>query len=163
MVNGDIMKSLGELGLLVLIGLILICVYSAVRTRSMTHSRESSREQTSTTASGPENPSSRKAGIPDFRLWSEERIEAYQRSLLGDVLPPLGVLKIPSIELEVPSLEGSDDLTLNRSVVPPENVSVLAARSKPALTLVTCYPFYLVGSAPLRYVVYASITGSSNL
>lgn len=48
-------------------------------------------------------------------------------------------------------------------VVPPENVSVLAPRSKPALTLVTCYPFYFDGSAPLRHVVHASITGSSNL
>lgn len=48
-------------------------------------------------------------------------------------------------------------------IVPPVNVSVLAPRSKSALTLVTCYPFYFVGSAPLRYVVHASITGSSNL
>ena len=48
-------------------------------------------------------------------------------------------------------------------IVPPENVSVLAPRSKPTLTLVTCYPFYFVGSAPLRYIVHASITGSSNL
>jgi sortase A len=48
-------------------------------------------------------------------------------------------------------------------IVPPENVSVLAPQSKPALTLVTCYPFYFVGSAPLRYVVHASITASSNL
>jgi len=128
------------------------------------------------------------------------------------------VLKIPSIELEVPLLEGTDDLTLNRGVghiegttapgengnvgiaghrdgffrglkdlhlgnamdlftengnsryavdeiliVPPENVSVLARRSTPALTLVTYYHFYFVGSTPSRYVVHASIEGSSNL
>src|SRR6202008_450313 len=48
-------------------------------------------------------------------------------------------------------------------IVVPENVSVLAPRSKPALTLVTCYPFYFVGSAPLRYIVRASITDSNNL
>jgi sortase A len=221
MVSGDI-KSLGGFGLLLLSGLFLVCVYSAVRVYNETYSRaalrEFSRKQTSTTASEPQNPPSRKAGTPDFRLWSEERVEAYQSSLLGNVPPPLGVLKIPSIGLEVPLLEGSDDLTLNRGVghiegtaapgvignvgiaghrdgffrglkdlhlgdtmdlytengnsryvvdeiliVPPENVSVLGPRSSPALTLVTCYPFYFVGSAPLRYVVHASITGSSNL
>jgi sortase A len=222
MVSGDIMKSLSSFGFLLLSGLFLVLIYSAVRMYSGAYSRaalrEFSREQKPTTASGPENPSSRKAGTPDFRLWSEKRIEAYQSSLLGNVPPPLGVLKIPSIELEVPLLEGSDDLTLNRGaghiegttapggignvgiaghrdgffrglkdlrlgdtmdlftergnyryvvdeilIVPPENVSVLAPRSKPALTLVTCYPFYFVGSAPLRYIVHASITDSSNL
>ena len=48
-------------------------------------------------------------------------------------------------------------------IVPPEDVSVLAPRAKAALTLVTCYPFYFVGSAPLRYVVHATITDSNNL
>ena len=222
MVSGDIMKSLSSFGFLLFLGSFLVFTYSAVRIYGEAYSRaalqEFSRKQKSMTASGRENPSSRKAGIPDFRLWSEKRIEAYQSGLLGNVPPPLGVLEIPSIELEVPLLEGSDDLTLNRGVghiegttapdgignvgiaghrdgffrglkdlrlgdtmdlctekgnsryvvdeiliVPPENVSVLAPRSKPALTLVTCYPFYFVGSAPLRYIVHASITDSSNL
>jgi sortase (surface protein transpeptidase) len=30
------------------------------------------------------------------------------------------------------------------------------------VTLVTCYPFYFVGSAPLRYIVHASATASGN-
>jgi sortase A len=42
-------------------------------------------------------------------------------------------------------------------VVSPEDVSVLRSRSKTSLTLVTCYPFYYVGSAPQRYIVHASI------
>jgi sortase A len=41
-------------------------------------------------------------------------------------------------------------------IVSPENVSVLDATQVPKLTLVTCYPFYYVGSAPQRYVVTAS-------
>jgi len=222
MVSGNIMKNLSSFGFLLLLGLFLVLIYSAVRIYSGAYSRaalrEFSQKQESATANGPENPTSRKAGTPDFRLWSEKRIEAYQSSLLGNVPPPLGVLKIPSIELEVPLLEGSDDLTLNRGVghiagttapdgignvgiaghrdgffrglkdirlgdtmdlftergnsryvvdeiliVPPENVSVLAPRSKPALTLVTCYPFYFIGSAPLRYIVHASIADSSNI
>jgi sortase A len=39
----------------------------------------------------------------------------------------------------------------------PADVSVLRARTKPSLTLVTCYPFYFVGPAPDRYVVEASL------
>jgi sortase A len=220
--SGDIMKSLSSFGFLLILGLSLVFVYGAVRMHSGTYFRaalrEFSRKQRPTTASGPEDLASRKAGSPDFRPWSEERLEAYQSSLLGNIPPPLAVLKIPSIELEVPLLESSNDLTLNRGVghiegttapggngnvgiaghrdgffrglkdlhlgdtmdlytgngnsryiideilnVPPEDVSVLAPRSKPALTLVTCYPFYFVGSAPLRHVVHASITGPRNL
>ena len=41
-------------------------------------------------------------------------------------------------------------------IVSPEEVSVLDATPAPTLTLVTCYPFYYVGSAPQRYVVIAS-------
>jgi sortase A len=41
-------------------------------------------------------------------------------------------------------------------IVSPENVSVLDATQTPTLTLVTCYPFYFVGSAPQRFVVTAS-------
>jgi len=42
-------------------------------------------------------------------------------------------------------------------VVNPEDVDVLMPRSRPALTLVTCYPFYFIGSAPQRFIVHASI------
>jgi sortase A len=43
-------------------------------------------------------------------------------------------------------------------IVNPEDVSVLRARGRPSLTLVTCYPFYFVGSAPNRYIVQASLS-----
>jgi sortase A len=46
------------------------------------------------------------------------------------------------------------------SVVDPNDVSVLASREQPSLTLVTCYPFYWVGSAPKRYIVKASLKQS---
>jgi sortase A len=46
-------------------------------------------------------------------------------------------------------------------IVGPENVSVLDATPVPTLTLVTCYPFYFVGSAPQRYIVTASKQVSS--
>jgi len=46
-------------------------------------------------------------------------------------------------------------------IVGPKDVSVLAPRAAPSLTLVTCYPFYYIGSAPKRYVVEASLHGEA--
>jgi sortase A len=46
-------------------------------------------------------------------------------------------------------------------IVGPSDVSVLAPRTSPSLTLVTCYPFYYIGSAPKRYVVEASLLGEA--
>jgi sortase A len=40
-------------------------------------------------------------------------------------------------------------------VVGPSNVAVLDAGGSEMLTLVTCYPFYFVGSAPNRFIVRA--------
>jgi sortase A len=42
------------------------------------------------------------------------------------------------------------------TVVAPSDTSVLAPTGKPALTLITCYPFYYVGEAPQRFIVRAS-------
>ena len=158
------------------------------------------------------------SGMPDFRLWSEKRIRAYQTSLAAIVSPPLGVLEISAIRLRVPVLEGTDEVALDRAVghipgtaalgetgnigiaghrdgffrglkdvhvgetidvytqhgrsryavdeietVSPDDVSVLAPRAKPSLTLVTCYPFYFVGSAPLRYIVHAMAVDTNQL
>jgi sortase A len=43
------------------------------------------------------------------------------------------------------------------AIVMPDDLSVLAPQSDAAtLTLITCYPFYYVGTAPKRFVVHAS-------
>jgi sortase A len=39
--------------------------------------------------------------------------------------------------------------------VDPENTSVMESGSRSELTLITCYPFYFVGSAPKRFIVHA--------
>lgn len=151
----------------------------------------------------------------DFSLWSKKRVAEYEDSLAKHLDPPLAVLRISKVQLEVPVLEGTDDLTLNRGVghilgtgrpgeegnvgiaghrdgffralkniapgdtielqtprgtdrytvdqivlVRPNDVSILQPRSVRSLTLVTCYPFYFIGSAPQRYIVQASITNS---
>ena len=42
-------------------------------------------------------------------------------------------------------------------VVQPEDVGVLSPGGKPALTLITCYPFGYVGPAPQRFIVRATL------
>ena len=218
MLRGNILGTVsGFERLLLFLGLFLVSVYGVCRTYSTVYSRADLREfwRDHSPTSGSDGPFQPNPGIPDFRLWAEKRMEAYQMSL-GTYSPaPLGVLKIRSIELEVPVLEGTDELTLNRAVghiegtpvpgeegnvgiaghrdgffrglkdvhlgdyfdlytgegntryvvdeiliVPPEDVSVLAPRPRSSITLVTCYPFYFVGSAPMRYIVHASTTDS---
>jgi sortase A len=40
-------------------------------------------------------------------------------------------------------------------IVDPEDTRVMESRARPELTLITCYPFYFVGSAPKRFIVHA--------
>lgn len=49
------------------------------------------------------------------------------------------------------------------SIVTPEEAAVLAPTERPSVTLVTCYPFYFVGSAPKRYIVRAELDQAQNL
>jgi sortase A len=42
-------------------------------------------------------------------------------------------------------------------IVTPEQVEVLRPRAAPAITLVTCYPFYFIGDAPQRFIVHATL------
>lgn len=58
------------------------------------------------------------------------------------------------VELETPHRRRQYRIT-EVSIVDPENVSPLHDTEMPAVTLVTCYPFYFVGSAPQRYIVRA--------
>ena len=52
--------------------------------------------------------------------------------------------------------EGSFTYRVQRTVVvEPTDVWVLDSTSQPALTLVTCYPFSYIGSAPQRFIVRA--------
>lgn len=48
----------------------------------------------------------------------------------------------------------------NTKVVTPKNTSVLDPTPDPELSLITCYPFYYVGSAPKRFVVEAKLAGA---
>jgi len=66
----------------------------------------------------------------------------------------------PGDVIELDTIEGSDSYRVERTwIVNPEDISVLDPTSTRALTLVTCYPFYFVGSAPQRFIVRAVLMG----
>ena len=66
----------------------------------------------------------------------------------------------PGDVIELVTLRQTRTYVVDRIIIiDPEDTSILAPQKHPSLTLVTCYPFYFVGSAPQRYVVQASIRG----
>jgi sortase A len=205
--------------LLMVIGLLLITIFVAAQVYRATMSRaELGRfrdlrvERVKEAANNV--PSSNGLKF-DFSLWSSQRIAAYEHSLAEHVDAPLAILRIAKVNLEVPVLDGTDELSLTRGVghiggtvrpgeegnigiaghrdgffrvlkdvvpgdivelqgrsgtdiyrvsriviVRPNDVSVLQPKPTRSLTLVTCYPFYFIGSAPERYIVEASIANS---
>lgn len=61
-----------------------------------------------------------------------------------------------TVELKTP--KGIDLYAVEQvNIVSPTDVTALRPRSVPSLTLVTCYPFYFIGSAPKRYIVTTSL------
>ena len=56
------------------------------------------------------------AAPPDLSLWDPERVLAWRSALRESAPPPLAVLRIPKIHVEVAVLPGTDDFTLNRAV-----------------------------------------------
>jgi sortase A len=62
--------------------------------------------------------------------------------------------------INLETLEGTYRYVVDwAQVVDPDDIGVLAVSNQPELTLVTCYPFYYVGSAPERFVVRAHLLG----
>ena len=62
----------------------------------------------------------------------------------------------PGDLIELDTLQGQDVFRVERTwVVRPDDVSVLDQTPARTLTLITCYPFYFVGAAPLRFIVRA--------
>ena len=58
--------------------------------------------------------------------------------------------------IRVETLQGAFSYRVDWTrIVLPTDTEVLDATGVPALTLVTCYPFYYVGSAPKRFIVRA--------
>jgi sortase A len=65
-------------------------------------------------------------------------------------------------DLEIETHAVVDRYRVERTwIVSPEDVYVLDPTSSPAVTLVTCYPFYFIGSAPQRFIVRAVRTATT--
>jgi sortase A len=61
-------------------------------------------------------------------------------------------------ELVVKTTNGPEHYEITEiSIVEPSDVHVLYPTEEATVTLVTCYPFYFVGSAPQRYIVRAEL------
>jgi LPXTG-site transpeptidase (sortase) family protein len=59
-------------------------------------------------------------------------------------------------EIELVTQQGTVRYSVREmKVVSPNDVTVIAADRRTSLTLVTCYPFSLVGNAPRRFIVKA--------
>jgi sortase A len=66
--------------------------------------------------------------------------------------------------IELKTLNGRLNYRVEKiAIVSPDDVSVLESKGISALTLVTCYPFYFIGHAPQRFIVYASIADGTGL
>jgi len=68
---------------------------------------------------------------------------------------------LPGDTIEIDTLDRKQVYRVERAwIVEPSDVSVLDPTPSASLTLVTCYPFYFVGSAPQRFIVRAVRVGS---
>jgi sortase A len=64
----------------------------------------------------------------------------------------------PDDEIRIVTKDGVFSYHVQRtSIVMPQDVWVLDPTNYPALTLVTCYPFNYIGSAPQRFIVRAAL------
>jgi sortase A len=60
--------------------------------------------------------------------------------------------------ISVQTLEGTYRYVVDSlQIVDPALVNVLNDSGRPELTLVTCYPFHLIGPAPKRFIVHAAL------
>ena len=51
---------------------------------------------------------------PDYSLWDATQIKDYEQSLQEDYAPPLGVLTISSLDIQVPIFNGTEEFILDR-------------------------------------------------
>jgi sortase A len=60
--------------------------------------------------------------------------------------------------IRVSTLRGTYDYVVDSTeIVGPQDIQVLESQAYQELTLITCYPFYFIGSAPERFIVHARL------
>lgn len=64
----------------------------------------------------------------------------------------------PKMEIRLTSASGMYRYIVDSTeIVMPEEVRVLDTVDRPALVIVTCYPFHYIGAAPRRFIVHAHL------
>jgi sortase A len=62
------------------------------------------------------------------------------------------------MDIEVTGADGKYHYKVDSlQVVPPDRLDVLEIAAQPEVTLITCYPFNFIGSAPMRFIVKAHL------
>ena len=93
------------------VGVVCLATWGALNIEGMMGARRELARFAALQAAAPLETAS-----PDLSLWDHERIIAWRSALSEPAPPPLAVLRIPKIRLEVAVLPGTDDFTLNRAV-----------------------------------------------
>ena len=63
----------------------------------------------------------------------------------------------PGDRIRIVTIRGTYEYVVDSmETVDPENTEPMESRGRDELTLITCFPFYYVGSAPKRFIVHAS-------
>jgi sortase A len=113
--EGGLKKKLGwlEAGLY-LGGVTLLAVFFQIKADGEQHREDGVRAFHASI----ENHATDKSGAwtPNQQLWTEKRIRDYEESVKVEAEPPLALMMIPSLDIEVPVYNGADDFNLNRGV-----------------------------------------------
>ena len=121
MVSRTLKKKLGwlEIGLY-LGGVVLLVVFFQIRTSGERQREEGIRVfQESVEAAGQavqDAQSEQSEWSPNQELWADKRIREYEESLQVEAGPPLALLTIDKVDIEVPVYNGTDEFNLNRGV-----------------------------------------------
>ncbi len=78
----------------------------------------------SDSVTAPELPADRIDAEPEQTLWSEGRIDAFEKSLSQATSDVLGILEIPRLKLEVPVYDGASDLHMDRGAARIEGTAM---------------------------------------
>ncbi len=63
----------------------------------------------------------------------------------------------PGDRIRIATVRGTYEYVVDSmETVDPDNTAAMESRDRNELTLITCFPFYYVGSAPKRFIVHAS-------
>jgi len=122
-VKSAIKRKLGWLeAVLYLGGVVLLAVFFQIRAEGERQREEGLKVfDLATSEIVLENPDSGESALtqistPDQALWTEKRIAEYEESLKVAAGPPLAILTIDKLAIQVPVYNGADDFNLNRGV-----------------------------------------------